>query len=87
MLFRSGNEAFRTVEDIALAVFRLDGTGRNRAGIRTGSRFRQGKSGQIVFIDDIEIAFFLVIVAGNDDRIRCQGIRSNRRSDAGAALA
>ena len=61
-----GNEAFRTIEDIAFAVFGLHGPRRNGTGIRNRCRFSQGKSGQVVFIDDIEIAFLLVVVTGND---------------------
>ena len=82
-----GNEAFRTIEDIAFAVFGLHGPRRNGTGIGTGARFSQGKSGQVVFIDDIEIAFLLVVVTGNDDGIRGQGIGSDGRSDAGTAFA
>ena len=82
-----GNEAFRTVEDIALAIFGLHGTRRNGTGIGTSPRFGQGESSQVVIVDDVEVAFLLVIVAGNDDRIRSQGIGSHRRSDTGTAFA
>ena len=82
-----GNEAFRTVEDIAFAIFSLHSTRRNGTGIRACPRFGQGESSQVVIVDDIEVTFLLVIVTSNDDRIRSQGIGSHRRSDTGTAFA